>query len=379
MIKSKIEDNKFYDKWLFLAIMSLLIFGSIMVISSGSFIAEYKFNNQNYFIIHQVTNALLGLVALILAMNLNYKNYSNKYLIYFGLIATTSLLLYLLLSNQGESIKGGKRWIFGFQPSELAKHIVVFFFAFSLNKYKDKITDFKKGYLVHLGILAVIVGLVYFQPDFSTSMMIFIIGYLLFYISGMKLLHLTATFVTILLPVIVVIAIIQPYRLDRFATFFSPDKDIAGKGWQVEQSLIGFGNGGFGGVGLGESRQKEFYLPEPHNDFIFSIIGDEFGYIGTVAVIILFILLIQRGFAIAKNAPDFYGFLLANGITIAIAVYAVFNMGITIGLVPPTGLPLPLVSYGGTSLIMTMFSLGVLLNISYKSNQLKHGNDTKIK
>ena len=250
MIKSKIEDNKFYDKWLFLAIMSLLIFGSIMVISSGSFIAEYKFNNQNYFIIHQVTNALLGLVALILAMNLNYKNYSNKYLIYFGLIATTSLLLYLLLSNQGESIKGGKRWIFGFQPSELAKHIVVFFFAFSLNKYKDKITDFKKGYLVHLGILAVIVGLVYFQPDFSTSMMIFIIGYLLFYISGMKLLHLTATFVTILLPVIVVIAIIQPYRLDRFATFFSPDKDIAGKGWQVEQSLIGFGNGGFFCVGL---------------------------------------------------------------------------------------------------------------------------------
>lgn len=379
MIKGKIEDNKFYDKWLFLAIMSLLIFGSIMVISSGSFIAEYKFNNQNYFIIHQVTNALLGMGALILAMNLNYKNYSNKYLIYFGLGVTLFLLLYLLISNQGESIKGSKRWIFGFQPSELAKHIVVFFFAFSLNKYKDKITEYKKGYLVHLGILIVIVGLVYFQPDFSTSMMIFMIGYLLFYISGMKLWHLSATFVTILLPVIVVIAIIQPYRLDRFATFFSPDKDVAGKGWQVEQSLIGFGNGGFGGVGLGESRQKEFYLPEPHNDFIFSIIGDEFGYFGTTLVILMFILLIQRGFHIAKNAPDFYGFLLANGITIAIAMYAIFNMSITIGLVPPTGLPLPLVSYGGTSLIMTMFSLGVLLNISYKSNQLKHGNDTKIK
>jgi cell division protein FtsW len=233
--------------------------------------------------------------------------------------------------------------------------------------------------LIHLGILVVLVGLVYYQPDFSTSMMIFIIGYLMFYISGMKLLHLTATFVTLLLPIIIVIAIIQPYRLDRFTTFFSPKDDIAGKGWQVEQSLIGFGNGGFGGVGLGESRQKEFYLPEPHNDFIFSIIGDEFGYFGTTIVILLYILLIQRGFAIAKNAPDFYGFLLANGITIAIAVYAIFNMAITIGLVPPTGLPLPLVSYGGTSLIMTMFSLGVLLNISYKSNQMKLGNEQKIK
>lgn len=379
MIRAKIEDNKFYDKWLFLAIISLLIFGSIMVISSGSFIAEYKFNNQNYFIIHQVTNALLGMGALILAMNLNYKNYSNKYLIHIGLAVTVFLLLYLLISNQGESIKGSKRWIFGFQPSELAKHIVVFFFAFSLNKYKDIITDYKKGYLIHLGILAVIVGLVYYQPDFSTSMMIFIIGYLLFYISGMKLLHLTATFVTLLLPIIIVIAIIQPYRLDRFTTFFSPKDDIAGKGWQVEQSLIGFGNGGFGGVGLGESRQKEFYLPEPHNDFIFSIIGDEFGYLGTTIVILLYILLIQRGFAIAKNAPDFYGFLLANGITIALAVYAIFNMAITIGLVPPTGLPLPLISYGGTSLIMTMFSLGVLLNISYKSNQLKYGNEQKLK
>ena len=143
--------------------------------------------------------------------------------------------------------------------------------------------------------------------------------------------------------------------------------------------MIGFGNGGLGGVGLGESRQKEFYLPEPHNDFIFSIIGDEFGYMGTTIVILLYILLIQRGFAIAKNAPDFYGFLLANGITIAIAVYAIFNMAITIGLVPPTGLPLPLVSYGGTSLMMTMFSLGVLLNISYKSNQLKRGNERKLK
>jgi cell division protein FtsW len=215
-------------------------------------------------------------------------------------------------------------------------------------------------------IVSAIVGLVLLQPAFSTSMMIFAIGYSILYISGMKLKHLMSSMVLII-PLIIIIALIQPYRLARIKTYFDPSKDVSGKGWQVEQSLIGFGNGGITGVGLGESRQKEFYLPEPHNDFIFSIIGDELGFIGTLLLVAAYILIMIRGFVIASRAPDYYGFILATGITMTIVIYSIFNMCITLGLVPPTGLPLPMVSYGGTSLIMTMFSMGVLLNISYKS------------
>lgn len=365
--KIKQELNK-YDLFLLLVIVAMIVFGSIMVISAGSFIAAEKFNNENYFISNQIKNVLISAVAFIIAMSINYRIYNNKYVMYGAMTLTVLALVYLLISNQGESIKGAKRWIFGFQPSEVAKNMIVFYFAFSLNKLRTNIDKFVKGYIYHLGILSAIVILVVLQPAFSTSMMIFAIGYSMFYISGMKFKHLISSLVLIV-PAIIILAIFQPYRMDRINTFFNPAEDKSGSGWQVEQSLLGFGNGGIYGSGLGESRQKEFYLPEPHNDFIFSIIGDEFGFIGTVMLILAYIAIMIRGFMIASKAPDFFGFLLASGITLTILIYSIFNMSITLGLVPPTGLPLPLISYGGTSLIMTMFSLGVLMNISYKGKK----------
>jgi cell division protein FtsW len=365
MIKHS-KDAVRYDYSLFLAIIVILIFGSIMVISSGSFIAAEKFGNENYFVTNQMKNALIGLAAFIASMMINYKIYNNKYLMMIGLGFTLAALVYLLASNYGESIKGAKRWIFGFQPSEIAKNMIVFYLAYSLNRMRPDLDRFVKGYLLHLGILAVIVTLVLFQPAFSTSMMIFVIGYSMFYISGMKVRHLSASMILII-PAVIFMALFQSYRIDRIKTFFDPSEDVSGKGWQVEQSLIGFGNGGFLGVGLGESRQKEFYLPEPHNDFIFSIIGDELGLAGTLLLVLAYVFIMFRGFSIAVKAKDFFGFLLASGITLTVVIYSLFNMCITLGLVPPTGLPLPLVSYGGTSLIMTMYSLGVLLNISYNS------------
>jgi len=371
--KSTMEEGTKYDFFLLTTVLILLVFGSIMVMSAGSFIAAEKFNNENYFITSQIKNALIALAALTAGMVLNYKIYNNKYVMYIGMAVTVLSLVYLLVSNHGDSIKGAKRWIFGFQPSEIAKNMIVFYFAFSLNKYRTELEKFLKGYVFHLGILCAVVGLVFLQPAFSTSMMIFAIGYAMFYIGGMKMKHLFSSMI-LLIPAIIIIAIMQPYRMDRIKTFFDPSLDTSGKGWQVEQSLLGFGNGGIAGVGLGESRQKEFYLPEPHNDFIFSIIGDELGLIGTVLLIALYIIIMLRGFRIASKAPDYYGFILASGITLTILIYSLFNMCITLGLVPPTGLPLPLVSYGGTSLIMTMYSIGVLLNISYKS---KH-TDTKV-
>jgi cell division protein FtsW len=355
-----------YDYSLFTAIIVMLIFGSIMVMSAGSFIAAEKFGNENYFVTNQIKNAVIGIFAFIIAMIINYKKYNNKYFMTAGLCFTLAALVYLLASNYGENIKGAKRWIFGFQPSEIAKNMIVFYLAYSLNRIKPDLDKFVKGYLLHLGILAGIVVLVLLQPAFSTSMMIFAIGYSMFYLSGMKVRHLSASMILII-PAVIFMALFQSYRIDRIKTFFDPSEDVSGKGWQVEQSLIGFGNGGLLGVGLGESRQKEFYLPEPHNDFIFSIIGDELGFAGTVILVLAYIFIMFRGFKIAMNAPDFFGFLLASGITLTVLIYSLFNMCITLGLVPPTGLPLPLVSYGGTSLIMTMFSLGVLLNISYNS------------
>jgi len=362
------RENIPYDFWLFITVLLLLVFGSIMVVSAGSFLAEYKFMNKNFFLVSQIKNAGVSIVIFLVAMNFNYVHYKNKYFIYALYAITMFALVYLLASSAGESVKGAKRWIFGFQPSELAKMTVIFFMAFSLNRSKDRLHEYKRGYLLHLGLLSSIVLLVFLQPAFSTSMMIFIIGYLMFYTSGMKLSHLILTFMIALMPAIGYMAVKQPYRLDRIKTFLNPENDTSGKGWQVEQSLIGLGNGGFNGVGLGESRQKEFYLPEPHNDFVFSIIGDEIGFIGTTMVVLAYIIILFRGLKIARNAPDFHGFVLASGITLSVIVYAVFNMGITLGLVPPTGLPLPLISYGGTSLMLTLFSLGVLLNISFKSN-----------
>lgn len=360
------KENVPYDLWLFFAILFLLVSGSVMVVSAGAFIAEYKFHNKNYFMVHQLTNAGIAFGAFIIAMNLNYQNYRKKILIY-GITAVTLLaLIYLLVSNHGSTIKGAKRWIFGFQPSELAKLTVVFLFAFLLDKNRRYLTEFKKGFVVHLVILSVFVALIFKQPDFSTSMMIFVSGYGLFFLAGMKFWHIITAIIPLTL-IIAVMVMMGSYRMDRINSFLNQEKNSSGSGWQVKQSLIGFGNGGISGVGLGESRQKEFYLPEPHNDFIFSIVGDEMGFAGTISMVIAYMVIMFRGFMIARNAPDFYGFLLASGITISVILYAGFNMGITLGVFPATGLPLPLVSYGGTSLILTLFSLGVLLNISYKT------------
>ncbi len=366
MLKRIKEEVYKYDLLLLAIILSVVIFGSIMVISAGSYIAVERFGNENFFVTNQVKNVLVAFIAFLTAMVINYRVYNSKYLIYFISAVTFLALVYLLISNHAQNIKGATRWIFGFQPSEVAKNMIIFFFAFSLNKMRSETENFIKGYLYHFGILSVVVALVVAQPAFSTSMMIFLIGYSMFYISGMKMKHLASSMILII-PVLILVAIFQPYRTERIKSFFNPSENIGGSGYQVHQSLIGLGNGGITGSGLGESRQKEMYLPEPHNDFIFSIIGDELGFIGTFMLVLAYIIITIKGFIIASRAPDYFGFLLASGITFSIFIYSVFNMGITLGLVPPTGLPLPMVSYGGTSLIMTMFSMGVLLNISYKS------------
>lgn len=371
-LKSNIKNikNSSYDYPLFIAIIILLFFGLIMVISSSSFLAENKFNDKNFFIIKEVKNILVALVAFVIGVVIKYKNYNKKFVIY-GMVGITILLLgYLLVSNFGTSIKGAKRWIFGFQPSEIAKLTTIFFLAYFLSNKRDKLKEWFNGYFIHLGFLGIIVGLVFMQPAFSTSMMIFFIGYIMFYVSGMKVWHLLSASI-LLVPLILLMAVFQPYRVDRLKSFMNPTADVSGSGYQIEQAIMSIGNGGIKGVGLGESRQKEFYVPEPHNDAIFSIIGDELGFVGTFLLVLTYLFIVFRGFRIATRAVDFYGFMLASGITVSIVLYALFHMGINMGIVPPTGIALPLISYGGSSLILTMFSLGVLLNISYVSNTTK--------
>ena len=359
--------NSKYDYPLFIAIIVLLFFGLIMVISSSSFIAENKFGDKNFFIMKEIKNILVALGAFTVGVIIKYKTYNKKYIIYAMLGVTLLFLGYLLVSNYGSTIKGAKRWIFGFQPSEIAKLTTIFLLSYLLANRRDKIKEWLRGYVFQLVFLGTIVGLVFLQPAFSTSMMIFIIGYIMFYLSGMKLWHLFSATI-LLVPLIILMATFQPYRVERLKSFMNPTADVSGSGYQVEQAVMSVGNGGFQGVGLGESRQKEFYVPEPHNDFIFSIIGDELGFVGTVSLVLLYLFIVFRGFKIATRAVDFFGFMLASGITVSIVIYAMFHIGINLGIFPPTGLPLPLISYGGSSLILTMFSLGVLLNISYVSN-----------
>ncbi len=359
--------NRNHDYLLFTAIITLALFGSVMVISSSSFIAEFEFGYNNFFVDKQIKNFIVGIIAFIIGMSINYRFYNKKIFMYPLYAVTIIILAYLLFSNAGTSINGAKRWIFGFQPSELAKISIIFVLAFSLNASREKIKELLKGYSLNMFILASVSALVVMQPSFSAGMLIFGIGYFMLGISGMRMSHLFLITGIVFLPIILVFALTADYRIDRLKSFTNPSKDVMGKSYQVNQGIMSLGNGGITGVGIGESRQKEFYLPEPHNDFIFSIIGDELGFIGTISLIGIYIFIILRGFKIARNSVDYYGFMLASGITFLVALHTVSHLAINTGLFPNTGVTLPLVSYGGTSLMFTMFCLGVLLNISYKS------------
>ncbi len=359
-----------FDKPLFLVVLGLLGAGLVMVFSSSAVLAAEAYNSSFYFIIQQGIGAGLGLLFILFILSIRKAFYQNPLFI-FGLLLSSFFLLALCLTMP--TFSGANRWIYffgiSFQPSELAKISLILFFAFYIDKKKELIQNVK-NFLLPMGILFLFILLIIKEPDYGTALLVFIICSIMLFIGGFRLSYFLS--LAILSIITFGFYLIQAeYRIERILAFLSPTEDPLGRGFQVIQSKLAVGAGGLLGVSIGESVQKLYFLPCAHTDYIFAIIGEELGLLGTMGILTLFILFLWRGLVISLRAPNSFSQLLAAGLTLAVFVQAVFNISIVLGLAPPTGLPLPFISYGRSSLVMTLFAVGILLHISQRRTNLK--------
>ncbi|MGN0025667.1 MAG: stage V sporulation protein E [Clostridium sp.] len=366
--KMKKINMKSIDYALLCALLLLLFIGVVMVYSSSSYYALYQKDvyNTDYYFIKEITWVIVGTIGMAITMSIDYHIY-KKFTPWLVLI-TLALLIIVLFA--GADINGAVRWIrlgpLSFQPSELAKYVLVLYLALLIDKRKNKIKKFGEGTILYLCIAAVFAVLVLLEKNLSITAIIMMVAFIMILVGGAKISHLLS-----LVPVGIAagLALIftQSYRLDRLTSFLNPWADPSGDSYQLIQSLYALGSGGIFGVGLGNSRQKALFMPEPHNDFIFSIIGEELGLIGCIFIISIFMFIVIRGTTIAVKARDNYGFLLAIGIISVIAIQAIINIAVVSGSMPVTGVPMPFISYGGTSLVFNLGAMGILLNISRQS------------
>ncbi|MEA3470941.1 MAG: putative lipid II flippase FtsW [Thermodesulfobacteriota bacterium] len=361
------------DVIILIATLFLVSLGTVMVYSSSSIVSLERFGDEYFFLKKQILFVIIGIVAMIVMTKIPYLLWRKT--AYAGMLVSIGLLSLLLVPGFGVKVGGATRWLrvcgFSFQVAELVKVALVVFLAHYLAKKKEHIREFLRIFPVPLFLTFAMVCLIMLQPDFGTAVIIVILLMFMFYLAGSRIFHL-AGLVAACIPVAVTLVICESYRIQRLLSFRNPWEDPTRSGFQIIQSFISFGSGGAFGVGLGDSMQKLFYLPEPHTDFILSVIAEEIGFIGVAVVILLFSLLIIRGFMISFNTPELFGTLLSAGLTIIIALEAFINMAAVMGLVPTKGLALPFLSYGGTSMIMSMTAVGILLNISSY-----HNPDTK--
>jgi cell division protein FtsW len=343
------------------AVLTLMVIGIGVVYSASSTIAMKKYGQSEAYLVRHLIKAVASLVALFFVVKIDYHRFSN--VSKAGLLIAVGFL-FATLALGGE-IKGASRWLrfggFGFQPSELAKFALILHLSVLMSTKKERIRDFKTGFLPMVIWIALVTGLILLQPNFSTAMMLFLFSLIMLFVGGVKLKHIALS-LGALLPLLAIYGFSAEYRIRRFMAFFSGDH--ASSNYQLLQGIIGFGNGGLFGVGPGVSKQRDFFLPESYGDFVFSIVGEEYGYIGTMLLLFLFLIIFLRGLKIAKLAQDDLGKYLAIGITSSVTLYALVNAAVTLGLLPTTGLPMPFVSYGGSSMLFTACAIGVLLNIS---------------
>jgi cell division protein FtsW len=353
------------DYILLLTTLSLIMIGTVMIYSSSSIMAMERFKDGLYFLKKQLFFVLVGMITMLIFAKISY--HQLRKWAYPAILLSAFLLSLLLVPHVGIRAGGATRWLkmgfFSFQVTEMVKVAMVIFLAHFLTRKSNLLKEFKRGVLVPLLIAAFLVGLILLEPDFGAAAIIAIILMLMLYVSGTRVIHLLGL-VAILAPVGIWLLIHKSYRLERLITFLNPWKDPQNSGFQIIQSLLSFGSGGPFGVGIGDGMQKLFYLPEPHTDFILSIIAEECGFIGVLIVIFLFTLLVLRGFMISFKAPDLFSTLLAAGLTMLLALEAFINIGGVMGLIPLKGLALPFLSYGGTSLIMSLIIVGILMNIA---------------
>ena len=364
--------NNPIDYTLLITVLLLLSLGLIMVLSASSPTALSEGKSSYAYFIKQAGFALGGIALMIVLSKIDYRIYKKFYLIaYF--VALALLVAVLVI---GKEANGAKRWIYiagiSFQPSEAVKLCMIVFYATVLTKNKDNLKDFFNGWIKHLIMLVPIIGLLIVEPHLSASIVIVGVCMIMMTLAGCNLWQIVVPGVVIGVPAVTIgIVKIQKFAhaLKRITTFIDPWKDKLGDGWQVIQSLYAIGSGGLFGLGLGQSRQKYLYLPEPQNDFIFSVMAEELGFVGCAFVIILFAILIWRGTLAAMKAPDMFGSLLAIGITSLIGIQAIINIAVVTSTMPATGMPLPFFSYGGTALLIILCEMGVLLNISRAGNK----------
>jgi len=357
-----------FDPIILVSTIALITIGIVMVYSSSAVIAMQRYNDPQFFLKRHLVWLVLGLISMIAVMRVDYRKIVK--LTYPLLVFSIILLILVLIPYFSKEVGGARRWlslwVFSFQPVELVKFSIVLFLAYSLAKKKDCLDDFTYGYLPNLAVIGIFFILIIVQPDLGSVVVMSIVAFILMAVAGVRFSFLFSS-VLMLLPFFYMAVFRVGYRRKRITAFLDPWSDPLDTGFQTIQSLLAFGRGGFFGLGLGEGKQKLFYLPEPHTDFVFSVLGEELGFIGVSAVIFLFLVLIWRGIRVSLRSPDLYGTYLSLGIALIIGVQVVINMGMASGLLPTKGLPMPFISVGGSSLLISMVSIGVLLNISEHS------------
>jgi len=351
-----------------ISVLVLMVFSLGVVYSASSSWAMEKFGESGRLLGSHAVKILAGLVMIFVFMQIDYHVYRR----FTKPLLIGAILLLVVTLGLGGEVKGASRWLrlggFSLQPSELAKYALLFHLCVLIATKQDRVRDFKSGYLPMMIWIGAVTVLVLLQPNFSTGVMIFAISLSMLLVGRAKLSHIALT-VGSLVPLLVVYMLSAEYRMRRIMGFFGGSSDAVGKiNYQLNQGIIGFGNGGIFGVGPGESRQRDLFLPESYGDFAFSIVGEEYGLIGTIFIVLLFLTILLRGVRIAKHARDDLGRMLAAGITVSITLYALINAGVTLGILPTTGLPMPFVSYGGSSMVFSSIAVGVLLNISSQTD-----------
>jgi cell division protein FtsW len=352
------------DKWLFTATLLLVGTSVVMVYSASAVLAMDSHHDSYFYLFKQAAFALIGLMLVPLVMRIDYRTYRQPTFIWTGIVAVALALVAVLF---GRPVNGASRWLgigpLGIQPSELAKIVVIVFMAALLERRMGRIAESPAALLPIGVVLAVIVSLILAEPDLGTAVSVLMIAAVMLFAAGINYRY-VLSLILITPPSFYLLVMTSPYRRRRVMAFLDPWADPLGDGYQMVQSMIAVGTGGVFGRGLMAGVQKLFYLPEPHNDFIYSVIAEELGLAGATIVLACFCVITWRGLRTAVRAPDRFGAFLALGLTTMVAFQAFFNISVVLGLVPPKGIPLPFVSYGGSSLLINLVGMGILLNVS---------------
>lgn len=363
-MKLNLKKLEEYDLVVMLMAIALTCFGVVMVYSASSVMATKRYHDGFYFLKRQGLFAIVGFTIMLVVMHINYHTW--KQLAVPALLLCMVLLGVVLIPGLGGKAGGSSRWIklpgFNLQPSEMAKMALIMYMAYSLDKKQDKVKTLATGFIPYMIVLMFLIGLLVLQPDLGGALTLAAVAMIMLFAAGTRLTYILSM-ILLAMPFLVY-KLSRGYHKGRIDAFLNPWSDPEGKGFQIIQSWLALGTGGVFGQGLGEGKQKLFYLPEAHTDFILSVVGEELGFIGVAVIIGMFFLLVQRAMRIAVAAPDTFGRFLALGIAVLFGIEASVNMGVVTGMLPTKGLALPFISYGGSSLLISLLAVGILLNIS---------------